>query len=78
MAVQTQEAKIVWSAPAIGEAAGQVWSVLSNRGKSTLSQVEREVDLPVGLTHMAIGWLAREGKLQISQDKRSVQLWLIQ
>ena len=71
-----QDTKVLWSAQAIGEAAGEVWSLLKSRGKSTLSAIEREVDSPQGLTQMAIGWLAREGKIELSQDKRSVQVWL--
>ncbi len=71
-----QDTKVLWGVQAIGEAAGQVWSVLKRQGKASLSAVEREVDAPQGLTHMAIGWLAREGKIEIGQDKRAISLWL--
>lgn len=61
---------------AIGEAAGRVWDFLRSNGKSSLSAVEKGVKVPKPVVNMAIGWLAREGKLELSQEKRSVQVWL--
>ena len=71
-----QEAKVLWNVHAIGETAGQVWQFLSESGKSTINAIEWEIDAPAALTHMSIGWLVREGKLQIAQDGRSVSVWL--
>ncbi len=61
---------------AVGETAGQVWNYLNERGKSSLSAIERSVKAPRAVVHMAIGWLAREGKLALSEENRSLQLWL--
>ena len=66
----------MWSSEAIGETAGKVWSFLRSKGQSTLSAVERGVKAPKPLVAMAVGWLAREGKVELRQDKRAVQLWL--
>ncbi len=60
----------------IGETAGVVWQYLKDHGKSTLKAVEKGVDAPVDAVPMAVGWLAREGKVDVAQEKRSVYLWL--
>ena len=71
-----QDTKVLWGVQAVGETAGQVWSALKRQGKTSLSAMEREIDAPQGLTQMAIGWLAREGKIEIGQERRAVSLWL--
>jgi hypothetical protein len=65
-----------WRPEEIGAAAGKVWNFLHKRGESSLSAVERGVDAPKQLVCMAIGWLAREGKVSLRQEKRSLQLCL--
>lgn len=60
----------------IGEAAGQVWQFLRTCGKTSLTSVERGVGAPKNLVHMAIGWLAREGKVELVEEQRSVKVWL--
>ena len=50
----------------IGELAGDIWSYLEVEGKSSVSSVCRSVDAPRSKVNMAIGWLAREGKLEFS------------
>ena len=60
----------------IGETAGKIWTFLKEKGPSNFSQIERTVRSPKPVVHMAIGWLSREGKLHISQDKRSIVVTL--
>jgi hypothetical protein len=60
----------------IGEVAGLVWNFLQSNGKSTLRVLEKEVDASPDLVQMAVGWLAREGKVEIEQEKRSIKVWL--
>jgi hypothetical protein len=60
----------------IGETAGDVWKFLEDHGKSTMTAVEKGVKAPAELVPMDVGWLAREGKLEMAQEKRSVYLWL--
>ena len=60
----------------IGKTAGKVWAFLRDHGKTSLSGVEKSVDAPRGVVVMAIGWLAREGKLEFGQENRSTQVWL--
>ena len=65
-----------WRPEEIGTTAGKVWNFLHKRGESSLSAVERGVGAPKQLVCMAIGWLAREGKVALRQEKRSLQLCL--
>jgi hypothetical protein len=60
----------------IGTAAGAIWGFLIEHGKVSLSSLEKGVDAPRNLVYMAIGWLAREGKVTIQREERSVQVWL--
>lgn len=61
---------------AIGETAGHLWQLLNQRGAMSLSAVRREVPGSDALADMALGWLAREGKLELRQEKRGIQVRL--
>ena len=60
----------------IGTTAGLIWGFLVEHGKVSLSALEKGVDSPRTLVYMAIGWLAREGKVSIQREERSIQIWL--
>lgn len=47
----------------IGNYAGAVWEALSTSGKSTFKEVKKATKLKDKEMYLAIGWLAREGKL---------------
>jgi hypothetical protein len=66
----------MWTVEAIGETAGQVWAFLNQHGRCSLNAVKLGVVAPKSQVDMAIGWLAREGKIDLSQEKRSIQVWL--
>lgn len=66
----------MWQVQCIGQTAGEVWHLLQAKGKSSLSAVEWGVHAPKSMVHMAIGWLAREGKLDLVQEKRVIKMWL--
>jgi hypothetical protein len=61
---------------AIGYAAGDVWGALHGKGWQTLAAVKKATDSPSDLTLMAIGWLAREGKLDFAASGKTVKLTL--
>jgi hypothetical protein len=63
---------------AIGKIAGEVWQYLKQNGTTSLTELEKEVDAPKLQTHLAIGWLAREGKLNLTQEKKTTRIWLIE
>jgi hypothetical protein len=48
----------------IGETAGTIWETLSKEGPLTFAALMEEVNAPQSLFFMAIGWLAREDKLE--------------
>ncbi len=54
----------------IGETAGVVWHKLSEGGPMTLAQLAKEVDAPRDTVMQAVGWLAREGKVEIEDNGR--------
>ena len=56
----------------IGNAAGVVWSYLDQQSKPvTLSTLKKEIDVPSTVLMMALGWLAREGNLNIEVSEES-------
>jgi hypothetical protein len=66
----------VWELEAIGETAGLVWNFLRSNGGASLNALEKGVKAPKPMISMAVGWLAREGKVEIEEDKRSVRVSL--
>jgi hypothetical protein len=68
--------QLLWSVEQVGETAGQVWQCLSKNGKTAVAAIEKEVDAPKPLIDMAIGWLAREGKVDLKQAGKTVKVWL--
>ncbi|MFB6208855.1 MAG: winged helix-turn-helix domain-containing protein [Candidatus Nanohaloarchaea archaeon] len=54
----------------IGETAGEVWRFLDEEGETSLRQIDKNVDAPRSKVCMAIGWLAREGKLDFDTKGR--------
>jgi hypothetical protein len=61
---------------AIGYAAGDVWGALHGKGWQSLAAVKKASGAPSDLTLMAIGWLAREGKLDFAASGKTVKLTL--
>lgn len=53
----------------IGLAAGEVWNFLK-QGATSVSQVTQSVAGGPRLALMALGWLAREGKIEFYQEGR--------
>ncbi|MEX0642277.1 MAG: winged helix-turn-helix domain-containing protein [Pirellulales bacterium] len=54
----------------IGETAGAVWRVLDDQGPISLTKLIKLVDLPRDQVMQAIGWLARESKIEIEDNSR--------
>lgn len=52
----------------IGANAGIVWNVLNANGKMTESKLKKESGLAGADFYMALGWLAREGKLNTTTE----------
>lgn len=67
---------MLWKIEAIGETAGLVWNFLQSNGESSLSSLEKRLQAPKTMVSMAVGWLAREGKVEIRAERRSVRISL--
>ena len=60
----------------IGQAAGAVWNALAQSGEVTLAELRKKTGLSVDHLNRAIGWLARDDKLQAEQKGRTVRFSL--
>lgn len=60
----------------IGETAGRVWRLLESDGPQTLGQVKKKLNAKSGLLEYALGWLAREDKIEFVPDKKTYRLQL--
>ena len=58
----------------IGDAAGTIWRYLDEHGETTLSRLKQGAKLPEQIVLMAIGWLAREGKLRLVREERVLKV----
>lgn len=48
----------------VGEIAGKVYGYLEEQGESSVNKITKNVDGSRSKVNMAIGWLAREDKLE--------------
>jgi len=55
----------------IGETAGAVWRLLDKNGPLTLAKLVKDIDLPRDTIMQALGWLAREDKIEIEENGRT-------
>ena len=55
----------------VGEVAGVVWRVLTEKGPLSLAKLVKAVGEPRDTVMQALGWLAREDKLSIEEEGRS-------
>jgi hypothetical protein len=60
----------------IGKASGIIWRYLEEHSGATLSKLRRETKLSDELLLMGLGWLAREGKLNLLQEKKTLKVSL--
>lgn len=48
----------------IGDAAGKVWNLLEKNGKMNVTQLTKALNEKPATINQAIGWLAREDKIE--------------
>lgn len=60
----------------IGKVAGSIWHTLEANGEMTLTRLKKEIGTAGPIVDCAIGWLAREDKIEMTQDKRSFRVCL--
>ena len=61
----------------IGEAAGQIWNYLNENGETTLAKMKKDLDLKANFADMGLGWLAREGTVEMSKKGTSTNIRLV-
>jgi len=60
----------------IGKVAGSIWRTLDENGEMTMSKLKKETGIETALFDWAIGWLAREDKIELTPEKRSLRVCL--
>jgi Winged helix-turn-helix domain (DUF2582) len=60
----------------IGRTAGEVWHELADSDGLSLAALKKSIDAPNELILAALGWLAREGKLDFATSGRSAKVSL--
>ena len=60
----------------IGETAGAVWQCLDLHGRMSMAQLVKSIDAPRDVVMQAVGWLAREDKIEIDETSRGRQICL--
>ena len=60
----------------VGETAGRIWHLLNDEGPHTFAQLKKKLDGSGELLSFALGWLAREDKVDITQEKKTVKVAL--
>ena len=58
------------------EAAEKLRSLLDSGGTQTLTQLKKQLKARSEVVNFAVGWLAREGRIEIRQEKRDFRLQL--
>ena len=58
----------------IGETAGEIWRFLEREGPMSLSALAKKITQPQNMVYMGVGWLAREGKLELAETKRGISI----
>lgn len=62
----------------IGELAGEVWEHIEDEGETSVSGVARALEAPQTKVNMALGWLAREDKLEFLNTGRGTSVQTVE
>jgi len=54
----------------VGETAGKIWHLLNQEGPQTIPQLKKKLNGSGEIVNLALGWLAREEKVDITQEKK--------
>lgn len=53
----------------IGKTAGLIWNYLNKNGEQSLTALTKGVEADKNMFSWGLGWLAREGKIEIVKEK---------
>ncbi len=60
----------------VGLTAGKVWHILNDEGPQTVPQLKKKLNGSGEILNFALGWLAREDKVGITQESKVVKVAL--
>jgi hypothetical protein len=60
----------------IGKTAGDIWRLLSKSSSLTIAQIKKALALKDNVLYMALGWLAREDKVEFKTEGRTTKVSL--
>ena len=60
----------------MGVMAGQVWRLLSTDGPQSTVQIRKKLKAKPTLVDYALGWLAREDKIDLIEEKKTLRVSL--
>ena len=60
----------------VGATAGMVWHILKDSGPLTVTQLKKKMNGSSELVNFALGWLAREDKVDILLEKKNFKVSL--
>ena len=60
----------------VGETAGKIWHILNDGGPQTVAQIKKKLNGTGDLVVLGLGWLAREDKVDLAQDKKNLKVTL--
>jgi Winged helix-turn-helix domain (DUF2582) len=60
----------------VGETAGKIYRALASDGPHTVTQLKKKLNGSGELVNFALGWLAREDKIDIVQEKKTFHIQL--
>ncbi|HOJ66373.1 MAG TPA: winged helix-turn-helix domain-containing protein [Paludibacteraceae bacterium] len=61
----------------IGINAGAVWKVLNEKGEMDVKALKKSAKLSEKDLNMALGWLAREGKIEFNETEENLLVHLV-
>ncbi len=61
----------------IGQVAGQIWHLLNEQGELPSIKIKAQLGLSNTMLYLALGWLSRENKVNITQYEYSYKISLI-
>jgi len=65
----------MWT-PIIGRNSGALWKILNTKGACNLSALKKQAKMDDKQLYLALGWLAREGKILFTQNKNQITISL--
>ncbi len=65
------------NAETIGTNAGLIWNALNENKSMTLKDLKKATKLKEKESYLALGWLAREGKVSLEEAEKDVVITLL-